>query len=202
LAASRAWKKTSGFWAVPRSTGRLGFSAARRCRDQLLVDQRAQVVVVEQRDLVDLVEVRKPSKKWRNGTRDSSVAAWAIEREVVGLLHRAEASIAKPVCGRPSRRCGRRRSTARGWRSCGRDVDDRRRQLAGDLEHVGDHQQQALEAVKVVVSAPPGGRRAAPGGAALALHLDHLGHHAPQVGPAGCDQASAVLAHRRGGVIG
>ena len=28
-------------------------------------------------------EVRKPSKKWMNGMRDSSVAICAIEREVV-----------------------------------------------------------------------------------------------------------------------
>ena len=47
--------------------------------------------------------------------------------------------------GRPSRRCGRRRSRG-AWVAMRprRDVDDHRRQLAGHLVHVRDHQQQAL----------------------------------------------------------
>ena len=63
-----------------------------------------------------------------------------------------------------------------------RDVEHRGGQLAGDLEHVGDHQQQALR------GGEGGGQRAGlqravqrAGGAAFALHLDHRRHGAPDV---------------------
>ncbi len=42
-------------------------------------------------------EVRKPSKKWRNGTRASSVAAWAISAKSIASCTEPDASIAKPV---------------------------------------------------------------------------------------------------------
>ena len=43
-------------------------------------------------------EVRKPSKKCRNGIRDSSVGGLRDQREVLRFLHRfAEQSIAQPV---------------------------------------------------------------------------------------------------------
>ncbi len=41
--------------------------------------------------------MRNPSKKWRNGTRDSSVAAWAISAKSCTSCTLAEASIAQPV---------------------------------------------------------------------------------------------------------
>jgi hypothetical protein len=42
-------------------------------------------------------EVRKPSKKWRNGMRESSVAAWATAAMSWASWTEPEASIAKPV---------------------------------------------------------------------------------------------------------
>ncbi len=63
------------------------------------------------------------------------------------------------------------------------DVEDRRRQFAGNLVHVGNHQQEALRRRK--------GRRQRPrlqramhraGGAAFGLQLDDLRHAAPDVG--------------------
>jgi hypothetical protein len=42
-------------------------------------------------------EVRKPSKKWRNGMRDSSVAACAMRAKSWASWTEAEASIAQPV---------------------------------------------------------------------------------------------------------
>ena len=45
-------------------------------------------------------EVRKPSKKWRNGTRAAERGGVGHEREVVGLLHRAGGE------HRPARRAG------------------------------------------------------------------------------------------------
>jgi hypothetical protein len=41
--------------------------------------------------------VRKPSKKWRNGTREASVAAWAIAAKSWASCTEPDASIAKPV---------------------------------------------------------------------------------------------------------
>ena len=44
--ASRAWKKTSGFWAVPRTTGASGRQPARAEGEHVVVaDERPQVVV-------------------------------------------------------------------------------------------------------------------------------------------------------------
>ena len=63
-----------------------------------------------------------------------------------------------------------------------RDVDHGRRQLAGDLEHVRDHQQQALrrgERRRQRAGLERAVQRA--GGAGLALHLDDRGDRAPEV---------------------
>ena len=123
------------------------------------------------------------------------------EREVVGFLDGA--------CGehRPAR--GPRvhdvavvavdRERVRGQRP-GRDMDDRRRQLARDLEHVRDHQEQALGRRE------GGGQRAllqrpveGTGRAALGLHLDHVGDLAPQVRLPGSGPVVGVLRHGRRG---
>ena len=42
-------------------------------------------------------DVRKPSKKWRNGMRVRSVAAWATQARSCASWTEAEASSAKPV---------------------------------------------------------------------------------------------------------
>ena len=79
------------------------------------------------------------------------------------------------------------------------DVEDRRRQLAGDLEHVREHQQQALrrgERRRQRAGLERAVDRA--GGASLALHLDHLGHRAPDVRAPAAAPGVGELAHRRG----
>jgi hypothetical protein len=70
-------------------------------------------------------------------------------------------------------------------------------QLAGDLEHVGDHQQQALR------GGEGGGQRAGlqravhrAGGAALGLHLHDLRHLTPEVGLALDRPGVRQLSHR------
>ena len=85
-----------------------------------------------------------------------------------------------------------------GGDGAGRHMDDRRGQLAGDLEHVGHHQQQALR------GGEGGGQGAflqravqGAGGAGLGLHLDHVGHLAPKVGLAGRGPVVGELAHGR-----
>ena len=130
--ASRAWKKTSGFWAVPRTTGASGRQAAGPEREDVVVaDQRPDVVLVEDGDLVDLV--RRPEaieevqerdpRPQRGGVRD--------EREVVRLLDRAGGEhrpARRPrvhhvaVVAEDRERVGRDRP--------GRDMDDGGRQLA------------------------------------------------------------------------
>jgi hypothetical protein len=81
----------------------------------------------------------------------------------------------------------------------GGDVEYRRRQLAGDLVHIGQHQQQALGGGK--------GRRQraglqgtmdGPGGAALALHFDDARHRAPEIFLAARGPLIGPLAHGRG----
>ena len=79
------------------------------------------------------------------------------------------------------------------------DVEDRGGQLARDLVHVRDHQQQALRGGE-------GGRERAAlqravdraGRAALALHLDHRGHGAPEVRAAFGRPLVGPLAHGGG----
>ncbi len=98
MQASRAWKKTSGFWALPRRIGRSGLSA--RSRWALtswsgIMARRSSGVSCS--ILLTSWEVRKPSKKWRNGTRASSVAAWEIRAKSWTSCTVFEQSIAQPV---------------------------------------------------------------------------------------------------------
>ena len=86
----------SGFCAVPRML----VCRVRVLADgenAVLVDQRAEIVIDEQTDSTPHGRCGKPSKKWKNGTREWSVTACGNHRDVVRLLQRAEASIAKPV---------------------------------------------------------------------------------------------------------
>ena len=122
-------------------------------------------------------EVRKPSKKWRNGTRRASVAACAMAAKSCASWTDADASMRE--AGLPAGHhvgvVAEDRERVRGQRPR-RDVHAERRQLAGDLVHVGDHQQQALRR---------GERRRQRAGlqravhrarrAALRLHLDDRG---------------------------
>src|SRR5208282_6663162 len=73
-------------------------------------------------------------------------------------------------------------------------------ELAGDLAHIGDHQQQPLG------GGEGGGEGAGleravhrAGGAALRLHLSHQRHGAPDVAPALGAPLVGELAHVRGG---
>ena len=90
------------------------------------------------------------------------------------------------------------RERLRGDRAGG-DVEHRRGQLARDLVHVGNHQEQALRRGE--------GRRQCPTlkrsmdrarRARLALHLDHVGHAAPKIGVTLARPLIGQLGHRRG----
>ena len=84
-----------------------------------------------------------------------------------------------------------------------RNVEDRGGEFAGDLEHIGDHQQQALRGRE------GGSERAGlqcamqrAGRSAFALHFDHRGHGAPDVGFSSADHWSAHSPMGDDGVIG
>ena len=88
-----------------------------------------------------------------------------------------------------------------GGHGAGGDVHREGGQLAGDLVHVGDHQEEALRRREGRRERPGlQGPVDRPGRAALGLHLDHVGHDAPDVLAALRRPLVAELAHvRRGG---
>ena len=108
-------------------------------------------------------------------------------REILRLLHRRRREQSK--AGRADRHdvavIAEDRQRMRGDRAR-RDMKDRRRQLACNLEHVRDHQQQPLARRKrrrerAALQGTVHCARRAP----FALHLHHGGNRAPQVRPAG-----------------
>jgi len=98
LAASRAWKKTSGFCAVPRSFGAFGLRARRRCSEM----SSSSIIALMASSLIASIleiscDVRKPSKKCRNGIRLRSVEACATIAMSCASCTPDEARRAKPV---------------------------------------------------------------------------------------------------------
>ena len=144
-------------------------------------------------------EMRKPSKKCRNGTRASSVAAWAIRAMSCASCTEADDSMrpARAAAGHHVAVVAEDRQ-GMGGDGAGGDVEHRRGELAGDLEHVGDHQQQALRG-REGGGQRPGLQRAVhrPGGPRLALHFDHDGHGAEDVLAAGSRPGVGQLAQSR-----
>ena len=200
FSASRAWKNTSGFWALPRSTGRSGSRARRRWAATQSSSTRAvtsaSVGGSTRRDLV-----RRPEAVEEVEERHSRLEGGRVrdECEVGRLLDRARRQ------HRPSRRAGGhhvavvpedRERVGRDRSS--RDVDDRRRELARDLEHVREHEEQPLRRGERGSQRATRGRTVEGAGrACLRLHLDDLGDGAPEVGPARRRPRVAVLGHRR-----
>ena len=148
-------------------------------------------------------EVRKPSKKWRNGTRERerrrlrdqrrgpAPPATEPERE-----HR-EAGLR----GRPSRRSGRRRSRARASRACApRRACTNGVSSPAILYMFGIMRSRPCDAVNVVASAPAWSAPCtAPAAPRLGLHLDDVGDRAPEVRPALRGPLVGELAHGGGG---
>jgi hypothetical protein len=98
LAASRIWKKASGFWAVPRTTGRSGVSALSRKSRIASSGASARRSSSDSRLMLWIsCEVRNPSKKWMNGMRARRVATWATSARSCASCTDAEASMAHPV---------------------------------------------------------------------------------------------------------
>ena len=169
--------------------------------DEFLRHQCAQVVVGEQLDRVQLMRGSEPVEEvhernprpQRRGLRDQC--------KVVGLLHRGrgEQRETRLADGHHVGVVAEDRQPLRRERAGG-DVEHRRRQLAGDLVHVRDHQQQALrggEGRRQCAALQRAVQRA--GGPALALHLHHRRHAPPDVRPPLARPLVGQLRHRRGG---
>jgi hypothetical protein len=96
--ASRAWKKTSGFCELPRSTGCSGDKARWRWAaissgGSIFRNISSSTVAI----FATSCEVRKPSKKCSTGKRPASVAAEAMAAMSCASWTEFEASSAKPV---------------------------------------------------------------------------------------------------------
>ena len=96
--ASRAWKKVSGFSAVPRRFGASGvMPRLRKARMSSSRTSARRSSSVSSSMVLTSWLVRKPSKKWRKGTRLRRVAAWATSAKSCASWTLEELSIAKPV---------------------------------------------------------------------------------------------------------
>ena len=128
-------------------------------------------------------EVRNPSKKWRNGTRDSRVAKCARSTPSPRLPARNSTKAWHiPSSGRPSRPNGRQKWKERASPGSRRNVDDIGCQFTGNLVHIGNHQQQSLGGCKGGAESTRLQRTMQCAcGAAFALHLGHQWARAPNI---------------------
>ena len=151
---------------------------------QVFVDHGAQVVHRELFHLGDFVGRAEAVEEVQE--RDARCHAGGLrdERQVHHFLHRVGGQHAEPggAGGHDVAVVAENRKRLSGQRPRG-DVKHRGRQLAGDLEHIRDHQQQSLRRRE------RGGKDAGlqramdrAGRASFALHLDHRRHGAPDVG--------------------
>ena len=160
---------------------------------------RPHVVFLEHFDLVDFVRGAEAVEEMQEGNAGLERRRMRDQRQVHRLLHRVRTQHG------PSRRAAEHhvgvvaenRQRMRG-QGAGRYVKHGRRQLAGNLVHVRDHQQQSLRRGK------RRGQRSRlqravhrPGRAAFALHLDHVRHAAPGIGHVLRRPLVRPLAHRR-----
>ena len=145
-------------------------------------------------------EVRKPSKKCRNGTRARSVAAWATSAKSCASWTEPAASIAQPVV----RACITSLWSPKidsAWVAIVRAATWMTAGVSSPaiLNMFGIISSRPCDAVNVVAERALlecAVQRA--GGARLGLHLDDVGDLAPQIRPARRGPVVAVLRHRRG----
>ena len=152
--------------------------------DAVHVDQGAHVVFVEHFDLVDFVRGAESVEEMQEGDSRFERGGVRDQRQVHGFLNRVGAEH-RPAGGAAEHHVGvvaENRERVRGDGARG-DVEGRRRQFAGDLVHVGDHQQQSLGGGEGR-GERSGLQRAVDrsGGSAFALHFDDVGHAAPGLG--------------------
>ncbi len=167
--------------------------------DQFLRDHRPQVVVAEHLDLLDLGRSAEAVEEVQERQARFERGGVGDERQVHHFLD-AVRSQHRPPGGAGGHHVAVVAVDRQGVRrqGPGGDVEDCRRELAGDLEHVGDHQQQALRGGEGRrQGAGRDGAVHGAGGAAFRLHFDHRRHRPPDVLLAQGGFLIGDLAHRR-----
>ena len=171
-------------------------------QNQIVVDHGADIGLVDHLERVDLVRGAEAVEEVHERHARLKRRRLGDERHVMGLLHRVRGQHGK-ARGAGGHDVGmvaedRQRVGRKGAR---RHVEDGRRQFAGNLEHVGDHQHQALRG-REGGGEGAGLQRAVygAGGAAFALHLLDREDVAPDVLDAGRGPfVGQFRHHRRGG---
>ena len=140
----------------------------------LVIDHRPDHFLVHHVNLADLVRRAKPVEEMQEWNARFECGRVGNQRKVLRFLHRVGAQHRPTRLPRRHhvRVIAKNRKPLRRQRTR-RDVENRRRQFAGDLVHVGNHQQQSLR------GSESGGKRTGlqravnrARRAALALHLD------------------------------
>ena len=152
--------------------------------DTIHIDEGAHVVFGEHFDFVDFMRSAEAVKKMQEGDAGFERGGMGDERQVHRLLHGVRREQSEPG-GSAVHHVGvvaENRESVGGDRARA-DMKYRCRQFAGDLVHVRDHQQQALGRGEGRGQGS-GLERAVnrSGGAAFALHFNHMGDGAPDVG--------------------
>ena len=151
--------------------------------DHRQIDHLGHLFVGELLDLVDLVRDAEAVEEVDERHPGFQRGGLGDQGHVLGLLHRngGKHGPAGRTAGHHVAMVAEDRQRV-GGHGAGGDMEDGRGQFPGDLEHVGDHQQEALDGRE-------GGRQGSglqrpvdrAGGARLALHFHHVRHGAEDV---------------------
>ena len=130
--------------------------------DAAVVEHGADGLIEISMNLLISCEVRNPSKKCRKGMRASSVAVCAIRRGRWPPARSSSRAWQSPwPAGHDVGVIAENRERMRG-QGAGRYVNARGGEFAGDLVHVGNHQQQSLRGGECGAESAPACRRRAP----------------------------------------
>ena len=180
--------------------GVIGRECSRAVLDHaFFIDHLEQYLVRQGDDFRDLVRSAEPVEEMQKRNTRFERGRVRDQRQVLRLLHRRRAKHCPAgrarghhiaVIAEDRQRLCRERSRG--------DVKHGRRQFAGDLVHVRDHQQQSLRR-RERRAERAGLKRTVDhsGSAAFALHLDHGRNRAPQILHASCRPRVRPFAHRR-----
>ena len=169
--------------------------------DEVVIDHGADGGVIDEVERVDFVGGAEAVEEMQHGDAGAQGGGVGDEGEVMGFLHRGggEQGEAGAAGGHHVGMVAEDRQGL-GGDGAGGDVEDHGGEFAGDLEHVGQHQQQALRCGE------GGGERAGleravqgAGGPRLGLHFLHHGDVAPDVRCALGRPLVGQFGHRGGG---
>ena len=169
--------------------------------DELQVDHRLDVVAGELLDLVHFVRGPEPVEIVEEGNAGFESRGICQKRHILGLLNAVgrQEGPAGRAAGHDVAMIAENRQRVRRHRPRG-DMEHRRGELPGDLEHVGNHQQQALRGRERACQCTCLKRAMnGAGGARLTLHLHNVRNRAEDVLLSGSRPGVRKLAHAAGG---